>query len=74
MQMEVNMEQLEMMYEGKAKKVYRTDDEDLLIVDYKDDATAFNGLKKGMIVGKGVVNNRMSNHMFRLLEVCRHIS
>ena len=47
------MEQLEMMYEGKAKKVYRTDDEDLLIVDYKDDATAFNGQKKGTIVGKG---------------------
>ena len=62
------MEQLEMMYEGKAKKVYRTDDEDLLIVDYKDDATAFNGLKKGTIVGKGVVNNRMSNYMMSLLE------
>ena len=57
------MEQLEMMYEGKAKKVYRTDDEDLLIVDYKDDATAFNGQKKGTIVGKGVVNNRMSNYL-----------
>ena len=62
------MEQLEMMYEGKAKKVYRTDDEDLLIVDYKDDATAFNGLKKGTIVGKGVVNNRMSNHLCQILE------
>ena len=68
MQMEVNMEQLEMMYEGKAKKVYRTDDEDLLIVDYKDDATAFNGLKKGTIVGKGVVNNRMSNYLCQILE------
>ena len=62
------MEQLEMMYEGKAKKVYRTDDEDLLIVDYKDDATAFNGLKKGTIVGKGVVNNRMSNYLCQILE------
>ena len=62
------MEQLEMMYEGKAKKVYRTDDEDLLIVDYKDDATAFNGQKKGTIVGKGVVNNRMSNYLCQLLE------
>ena len=68
MQMEVNMEQLEMMYEGKAKKVYRTDDEDLLIVDYKDDATAFNGLKKGTIVGKGIVNNRMSNYLCKILE------
>ena len=67
MQMEVNMEQLEMMYEGKAKKVYRTDDEDLLIVDYKDDATAFNGLKKGTIVGKGVVNNRLSNNLMKML-------
>ena len=61
------MEQLEMMYEGKAKKVYRTDDEDLLIVDYKDDATAFNGLKKGTIVGKGVVNNRLSNNLMKML-------
>ncbi len=62
------MEQLEMMYEGKAKKVYRTDDDDRLIVDYKDDATAFNGLKKGTIVGKGVVNNRMSNYLCKILE------
>ena len=62
------MEQLEMMYEGKAKKVYRTDDEDLLIVDYKDDATASNGLKKGTIVGKGIVNNRMSNYLCKILE------
>ena len=62
------MEQLKMMYEGKAKKVYRTDDEDLLIVDYKDDATAFNGLKKGTIAGKGVINNKMSNMMFRIME------
>lgn len=59
----------EMMYEGKAKKVYAVaDDDKLCIVDYKDDATAFNGQKKGTIVGKGVVNNRMSNMLFRLLE------
>lgn len=63
--MAVKMEQ---MYEGKAKKVFRTDDPNLFIVDYKDDATAFNGLKKGTIEGKGAVNNRMSNHMFKLLE------
>ncbi len=62
------MKKLDMLYEGKAKKVYLTDVEDIYIVDYKDDATAFNGLKKGTIIGKGVVNNRMSNHMFRLLE------
>lgn len=62
------MEKLELLYEGKAKKVFKTDDPDLLIVDYKDDATAFNGEKKGTIVGKGVVNNRMTNHVFRLLE------
>ena len=58
----------DMLYEGKAKKVFRTDEENLYIVQYKDDATAFNGLKKGTIVGKVIVNNRMSNHMFRLLE------
>lgn len=51
----------ELLYEGKAKKVYATDDPELLIVSYKDDATAFNGLKKGTIVGKGVINNRMSD-------------
>ena len=62
------MEKKELLYEGKAKKVYTTVDPDLLIVDYKDDATAFNGLKKGTIVGKGVVNNRMSNHVFKILE------
>ncbi len=62
------MEKLDMMYEGKAKKVFKTDDADVLIVDYKDDATAFNGEKKGTIVGKGVVNNRMTNHLFQLLE------
>lgn len=58
----------EQLYEGKAKKVYATDDEDLLIVDYKDDATAFNGLKKGTITGKGIINNRMSNLLMQKLE------
>ena len=62
------MQKLEQLYEGKAKKVFATDDPELLIVDYKDDATAFNGLKKGTIVGKGVINNRMSNFLMRYLE------
>ena len=62
------MEMREMMYEGKAKKVFRTDKEDLLIVDYKDDATAFNGQKKGQILGKGAVNNVMANIIFQMLE------
>lgn len=62
------MEKLDLLYEGKAKKVYKTEDPDVLIVDYKDDATAFNGEKKGTITGKGVVNNRMTNLMFRMLE------
>ena len=62
------MEKKEMIYEGKAKKVYSTDDENLCIVSYKDDATAFNGLKKGTIAGKGAVNNRMSNMVMKLLE------
>lgn len=62
------MEKRDLLYEGKAKKVYTTEDPDVLIVDYKDDATAFNGVKKGTIVGKGVVNNRMTNHIFRMLE------
>ena len=62
------MEKKELLYEGKAKKVYTTENPDVLIVDYKDDATAFNGVKKGTIVGKGVVNNRMTNHIFKLLE------
>lgn len=62
------MKKLDLLYEGKAKKVYLTDDEDALIVDYKDDATAFNGLKKGSISGKGVVNNRMTNLIFKMLE------
>ena len=60
--------QLEMMYEGKAKQVFATDDPTLAIIHYKDDATAFNGLKKGTIVGKGVVNNLVSNHLFKMLE------
>ena len=62
------MEKKEQLYEGKAKKVFATDDPNLVIVDYKDDATAFNGLKKGSIAGKGVINNVMSNHMFQLQE------
>jgi len=62
------MKKMEQIYEGKAKKVYATDDPKIVIVDYKDDATAFNGLKKGTIAGKGVVNNKVSNHFFRLLE------
>ena len=62
------MQKKEQMYEGKAKKVFATDDPNLVIVDYKDDATAFNGEKKGTIVGKGAINNVMSNHMFQLLE------
>lgn len=56
------------LYEGKAKKVYATDNPDVVLVDYKDDATAFNGLKKGTIVGKGVVNNKVSNLIFQMLE------
>ncbi|WP_411678154.1 phosphoribosylaminoimidazolesuccinocarboxamide synthase [Caproicibacter sp.] len=62
------MKKMEQLYEGKAKKVFATDDADLCIVDYKDDATAFNGQKKGTIIGKGVVNNKMSNYLFKLLE------
>ena len=62
------MEKRQQLYEGKAKKVYATDDPDLLIVAYKDDATAFNGKKKGTIAGKGVINNRMSNRLMRRLE------
>ena len=62
------MEKREMLYEGKAKKVYKTDDENLYIVDYKDDATAFNGKKKGSIAGKGVINNKMSNYLMSLME------
>ena len=62
------MEQKELLYEGKAKKVYATDDPQQLIVAYKDDATAFNGLKKGTITGKGVINNQMSNLLMQRLE------
>lgn len=62
------MEKKEQLYEGKAKKVFATDDPNLVIVSYKDDATAFNGEKKGTIAGKGAINNVMSNHMFQLLE------
>ena len=62
------MEKLEMLYEGKAKRVFKTEDEDLYIVSYKDDATAFNGLKKGQISGKGVINNKMTNIVFKYLE------
>ena len=62
------MQKLEQLYEGKAKKVFATDDPELLIVSYKDDATAFNGLKKGTIAGKGVINNKMSNLLMQYLE------
>ena len=62
------MKKLEQLYEGKAKKVFKTDDPELYIVDYKDDATAFNGEKKGTIMGKGVINNRVSNHLMKMLE------
>ena len=62
------MEKTVQLYEGKAKKVYATNDENLVIVSYKDDATAFNGLKKGTISGKGIINNRMSNMLMQMLE------
>ena len=62
------MEKTNLLYEGKAKKVYETTDPALLIVDYKDDATAFNGQKKGTIAGKGEINNRVTNHLMKLLE------
>ena len=62
------MTKKEQLYEGKAKKVFATDDPEFLIVSYKDDATAFNGLKKGTIIGKGVINNRMSNLLMQRLE------
>ena len=64
------MEKKEQLYEGKAKKVFATEDPELLIVQYKDDATAFNGLKKGTIAGKGVINNQMSNRLMAKLERC----
>ena len=62
------MQKLEQIYEGKAKKVFRTDDPERFIVEYKDDATAFNGLKKGTILGKGAINNRMTNLLMAMLE------
>lgn len=62
------MKKLEQLYEGKAKKVFATDDPECYIVDYKDDATAFNGEKKGTILGKGVINNRVTNHLMKMLE------
>ncbi len=63
-----DVQKLEQIYEGKAKKVFKTSNPDLYIVEYKDDATAFNGIKKGTISGKGVINNKMSNIMFQILE------
>ena len=62
------MQKLEQIYEGKAKKVYATDDPELVIVDYKDDATALDGLKKGTIAGKGVINNQMTNRLMDKME------
>ena len=62
------MKKLEQLYEGKAKKVYATDDPNVVLVDYKDDATAFNGLKKGTILGKGAINNRVTNFLMQMLE------
>ena len=67
-QEEIIMQKLEQIYEGKAKKVYATDDPNLVIVDYKDDATALDGLKKGTIVGKGVINNQMTNRLMVKME------
>ena len=64
----MNYEKREQLYEGKAKKVYATDDPELVIVDYKDDATALDGLKKGTIVGKGVINNQMTNRLMVKME------
>ena len=61
------MKKTDLIYEGKAKKVFNTDEENLCIVDYKDDATAFNGKKKGTISGKGVINNRVTNHLMKML-------
>lgn len=62
------MKKLEQLYEGKAKKVFKTDDPNAYIVEYKDDATAFNGLKKGTIADKGIINNKVSNHLMKMLE------
>ena len=62
------MEKLDFLYEGKAKRIYKTDDENLYLVEYKDDATAFNGLKKGTIQSKGMMNNKIAGIFFKLLE------
>ena len=62
------MKKTEQLYEGKAKKVFAAGDPAYCIVDYKDDATAFNGEKKGTIEGKGAINNRVTNHLMKLLE------
>ena len=62
------MKKLEQLYEGKAKRVYKTDEENFYIVDYKDDATAFDGKKKGTIVGKGAINNKITNMLMQMLE------
>ncbi|MFA6687930.1 MAG: phosphoribosylaminoimidazolesuccinocarboxamide synthase [Sphaerochaetaceae bacterium] len=62
------MDRTNQVYEGKAKKVFATTDPEIYVVEYKDDATAFNGLKKGTIAGKGVINNRVTNHLMRLIE------
>lgn len=64
----MDVQKLEQLYEGKAKKVYRTDNPDLYWIEYKDDATAFNGEKKGTIMNKGILNNKISTHFFKLLE------
>lgn len=64
----MNVQKLEQLYEGKAKKVYKTSDSDLYWIEYKDDATAFNGEKRGTIINKGILNNKISNHFFRMLE------
>ena len=68
MKEELIMKKLQQIYEGKAKKVFATDDPNVVLVDYKDDATAFNGLKKGTITGKGVINNRVTNFLMQMLE------
>jgi len=65
---EFNVQKLEQLYEGKAKKVFKTDDPEILMVDYKDDATAFNGEKKGTIESKGIINNKVTNHFMKMLE------
>ena len=62
------MKKIDLIYEGKAKRIYSTEDEDLVIQEFKDDATAFDGKKRGAIRGKGIINNRMSSHLFEILE------